>query len=342
MAALDVNSVRYCFENFMDLKDLIVEMNSYCTHIGLDIIAAVTKQIDEVELFVKKQFKMHLKPSSRCASHCIQHALASDDDKVAFKKCNHVHDLFCSDCDSVQILFANLAELIEIEIENRPLMYQQTAADVEMLEEFRERIKLHQTHLNFYLGHAVRSHHSAAVKVKIPAGLKEHQACVTADYKMKYLQSQYRESQQDWFAKAGMTWHGVWVSVLREKKFVSHFFHNVSDDKREDGFAIMSNIEQALKAMKHAFPELTEAYVMSDGAGAYSGAYLAINLAMMGDWTGIHVIAHFIGESGQGKSTLDAMFGVLTQALERTTRTGRQYDILKAADLRNALVAFGG
>jgi hypothetical protein len=34
------------------------------------------------------------------------------------------------------------------------------------------------------------------------------------------------------------------------------------------------------------------------------------------------------------------MFGVLTQKLQRVTRTGRKFDILKAEDLRNALVAF--
>jgi hypothetical protein len=63
---------------------------------------------------------------------------------------------------------------------------------------------------------------------------------------------------------------------------------------------------------------------------------------MLGHWTGVFTMAHHISESGQGKSILDGIFGLLTQFLNRVTRTGKEYDILKAADLRKALSAYDG
>lgn len=343
MAALDINSVRYCFENFIDMKDLLLEIKHYCTFIDDHCIKTVGEQIEAVENFLKSNYKSHLKVSSRCASHCIQLALSSDDDdKTAFKKCNHKHDLYCMQCDNIHLLFANFRNLVEIELENRPLNFEETTKDADMIEEFRERIDLHSTHLNFYIGHVIRTHHSSAVKANVPASLALNQVAITADYKMKYLQTVYRESQQEWFGKAGMTWHGVWATVKRQDKFISQFFHNVSDDKKEDAFAVLSNIAEALRQIKCAFPELSEGVLMTDGAGAYSGAFLAIHLSQLGVWTGIPITAHYISESGQGKSVLDAIFGVLTNFLERVTRTGRKFDILKAADLKAALMAFDG
>jgi hypothetical protein len=98
-----------------------------------------------------------------------------------------------------------------------------------------------------------------------------------------------------------MTWHGIWASVKRNGSYESQFFHHLSDDKKEDGFAILSNLVLALLKMKQNFPDLQEAILITDGAGAYSGGFLAINLSMVGLWTGIQVKEHFISESGQGK-----------------------------------------
>ena len=85
----------------------------------------------------------------------------------------------------------------------------------------------------------------------------------------------------------------------------------MGDDKEEDGFPVWSSFVETCKIIKGEFPHICSCYVLSDGAGCYSGAYLAINLAVVGSITGIFVLAHYIAKSGRGKSCLDANFGVL-------------------------------
>ena len=138
-----------------------------------------------------------------------------------------------------------------------------------------------------------------------------------------------------------MTWHGSWVVVKKDQKFHSTFYHNVSDDKKEDSFVVISDLAEALKKTKAIFPNAKNAVLMTDGAGCYSGVFLAINLVCLVEWTGIRITDHFISESGQGKSILDGMFGVLTQFIRRLTRTGSKYDILKAEHLQQALCSEG-
>ena len=63
------------------------------------------------------------------------------------------------------------------------------------------------------MAHIIRSHHENTARQKVAVSLQRNQAMITADWKMKYLATYFRESQGEWFAKAGTIWHALMIVV---------------------------------------------------------------------------------------------------------------------------------
>ena len=74
-----------------------------------------------------------------------------------------------------------------------------------------KRIDTHNERTRFDVAHLVRSHHENQAKGKVCSKLKPNQAVITIDWKMKWLATTFRESQEEWFGKAGMIWQGTIV-----------------------------------------------------------------------------------------------------------------------------------
>ena len=68
--------------------------------------------------------------------------------------------------------------------------------------------------------------------------MKENEAVVVMDFKMKILASMYREKQKDWYSKRGFSCLGALIIFgsskdSNENEVLYHFF--LSDDTTQDG-----------------------------------------------------------------------------------------------------------
>ena len=77
--------------------------------------------------------------------------------------------------------------------------------------------------------------------------------------------------------------------IKKNGQYTTKFFNDIGDDKEEDGFAVFSSLVDTCKLVKKEFPELSGCYILTDGAGCYSGSYIAISLGVLGQLTGINV-----------------------------------------------------
>jgi hypothetical protein len=93
---------------------------------------------------------------------------------------------------------------------------------------------------------------------------------------MKWVSMLFRETQQEWFGKAGIAWHGAMFimkyrpdkdSELDLDEFTIVFHDMLSDDKKEDGFAVLSMLHAALHMFIHEQPDVLRGFVETDGAG---------------------------------------------------------------------------
>ena len=140
------------------------------------------------------------------------------------------------------------------------------------LDEFRENLALYFSNLKGYRAHLVHKNSEAAHDKEFyhSKNLTEIDVVVISDWKMKILSSKYRESQQEWFSKRGISLLGFEIHLRFDddsKQVLYHFF--LTDDT-------LQNTEAVLCAKHFLYTKVLPHYNVqrvhfkSDGAGCYS------------------------------------------------------------------------
>lgn len=157
---------------------------------------------------------------------------------------------------------------------------------------------------------------------------------------MKILASKHLEAQIDWFAKRGFSCLGVLIIFGSSADAISneilyHLF--ISDDTTQD--------TDAINTVKHfLYKEILPKYGMAnvhfrcDGAAAFNCAKSKAAMPRWSELTDIFEISYKVSVSGGGKTSLDGLFGILTQHLKRLVNYGHSYST--AEELYNLLVKF--
>mmetsp|Transcript_47927 Transcript_47927/g.120960 ORF Transcript_47927/g.120960 Transcript_47927/m.120960 type:complete len:394 (-) Transcript_47927:208-1389(-) len=86
-------------------------------------------------------------------------------------------------------------------------------------------------------------------------------------------------------------------------------YNDISDDKKGDGFSVLSCLHVDVVTYKTHNPDVTEAHIVSDSFGCYSEKFLNHCQPALSHITGVKMLDHAIGEAGMNKSSLDGHFG---------------------------------
>ena len=110
-----------------------------------------------------------------------------------------------------------------------------------------------------YASHIVRGNNEGIVRGALLREIKQNQVVIVMDWKMKWLVSFFREAQVHFFGKAGIAWHGVIMFMMSEpenpKRVLVEYEDDMTDDKKEDGFAVLSSlVEVALRSYRLRHP----------------------------------------------------------------------------------------
>eukprot|EP00951_Prasinocladus_malaysianus_P007431 scaffold53397_cov29-Prasinocladus_malaysianus.AAC.1 len=345
LAGLDNISFRYGSENFASTRSLVDTLIGLGVGVGIDLslFGRLKDRIDRYQDFVKTDLVTHLEPHSPVASHCLCRLLGGQSHNYDCKDCEKrrnnprmkdqcqscadraafstdcpesclTHDQHCEMCDQGHVIFASLEEMLSL--------IKRKATDPNLLpklEDMNFLIQRCKKRLLKYIGHLVRGKVEADAKATCRASLMPHQVEITMDYKMKWVALLLRECQLEWFGKSGIAWHGAMFirrlvpdddGQVDPDDYILDYYDDISNDKKEDGFAVMSCLQADLTTYVRSNSEVTEARVRTDGAGCYSGKYLVHALPLLSSWTGVRILDHGIGEAGMNKSMLDSHFGV--------------------------------
>ncbi|XP_013412388.1 uncharacterized protein LOC106175104 isoform X1 [Lingula anatina] len=143
--------------------------------------------------YLKSDYKLHIKKEDQCADHCISYALSLP------PQCNHDHNMACGSCDGLSSILND----IEVVIMEEKTTFRYPEQKEEMLFDFSKS----RDSIFLWKNHIVRSKNQDQGKVDVLENLTSTQALVTMDWAMKFLPTKFREAQQDWFAKKGISWH---------------------------------------------------------------------------------------------------------------------------------------
>ena len=104
---------------------------------------------------------------------------------------------------------------------------------------------------------------------------------------MKLLPMKFRETQAEWFAKRGLSWHFSAVihrsghrdcQVEGNGEHAVHTYVAVLDNCKQDWFSVSNIIEEVLVTVKQTHPTVSSAVVGRDKAGCYHSPSLLASI----------------------------------------------------------------
>lgn len=329
--AVDYVTVGLIYENFDLLKRLAEDFFQCDGERRLFLL-----ELEVARCYVKYNFDQTLSLSENenmCSAHNIDHGLGST---------NFSNSVTCSHCKHLFYVVDHLKEKIQASIPHN-----QSALDA--VDACKERIQL-------YMGHRVRvvnqkrhiekelegmridyeerhlQERLEEMRVECEEGKEVTKILMTADFKMKQTSKYPKESTLQFYAKKGMTVHGVmaqrwrrqqnedgkWYSFL-EKVYIDVVVEN---DTKQDKLMVFSILEAAVIEIKKLWPAVKDIVVLTDNAGCYQNTSLLLLLPYTSLAHGVKISAILHTDTQDGKSQLDAHFGRFQHLIDRHVAEG--------------------
>ena len=176
--------------------------------------------------------------------------------------------------------------------------------------------------------------------------LDEKTVIVINDWAMKLLPMKFRETQSQWFAKRGMSWH--FSAVIHQSghpdcqaegndEYTIHTYVAVLDNCKQDWFSVSCIIEEVLVTVKETHPSVSSAILRSDNAGCYHNSSLLSTINSTSKRTGIEVIRYDFSDPQAGKDLCDRKIAPCKQHLRNYVAENN--DIETAEDVKKGLEA---
>lgn len=170
--------------------------------------------------------------------------------------------------------------------------------------------------------------------------MDENSVHVTQDWAMKFLPQKYRESQSDWFAKRGISWHISVVARKIQEQFQQQSFVHIIENCKQESFTNVRILEHTLRTLKTEHPEVTTAFLRQDNAGCYHCAEMLASCAQIKSRTGIEVQRVDFSDPQGGKGACDRKAASIKAHVRRYINEG--HDVLNAKDFMAAMLSNGG
>ncbi len=305
---------------------------------SLEWVRSTIDGLTNLKRYLKSTYRLHISSQSECADHCDVYALSDPSNNEYSQRCDHTHDVSCSDCDRFEQLF----DVMKASFADQSVVFH---------SEDEKNDMLHDVDISFeailaWKCHLLRAvHQGKAREQALEEWLSDHtKVFITQDFAMKFLPRRFKETQVEWFGKRGITWHisyCVRKLLEAEKQFeitvYSHIFHQTVSQNSDLVAALMRHTLQEQKA-KH--PELKEAYYRSDCAGSYASSDVLIPVKHMETLTGVSVRRYDFSEPQAGKGPCDRSSAHQKSHVTRYLNEGN--DVMTALDNKRALESNNG
>ena len=294
----------------------------------------------------------HLQKSSTVSSHCMQFALRSiprhksktkRDNEMALLAafncdCDHEHHRSCVDCNQMEVLYNDVASVVDTAIANKLVAAEDAPPDdkarlvavaQERGEMWIEHIKGIKQEIERWVGHLVRKHASSRAPSVLKSFLGLQECFVTIDYKCKPLSRRNRELQGDSFGKRGKSLFGMVVVFLLANllqytqeggslpadldvdvlgEYVVLRIRVCADDSDQSWWHSIQVFYTGLKLLKKKCSFLKKADLYCDGATNFKQVLFTFNLPQTGLAAGIAIENQIYPEAGDGKDDCDRDF----------------------------------
>ncbi|XP_052097306.1 uncharacterized protein LOC127732267 [Mytilus californianus] len=285
------------------------------------------------KLYLKTDFKAHIKQKDKCADHCISFALSDPMDQKHQQLCSdHIHDTSCDRCD----LFTNTVLEVKNQIRN---LGDELPPD--LLSDIYGDIESACGRITDWKRHILRTINQDKGRSDLLKSLSSEQAVIVMDWAMKFLPMSFREKQSDWFGQKGINWHVSVCIYKSENEELKHrtFAHCVEATK-QDWYTVSALLEHTLQTIKSQLPNIKTVFLRSDNAGCYHCGNLWFSIPFISERTGVYIRRYDFSEAQSGKSYCDAKIAHMRGKIRQCVSNGK--NVVCASDMKSAIDDYGG
>ena len=182
--------------------------------------------------------------------------------------------------------------------------------------------------------HQLRMVHQDTARTNIIDSLQEDSVLITQDFAMKFLPTQYRETQADFFGKRGISWHLTVCQSKQRGELVRQTFVHIIESGLQDSRTVVTVMEQALKTLKPEHSELTRAVYRQDNAGCYDCANTILASKILRERTNMDLYRIDCSDP-QGKGRCDRKAAQIKTHVKQYINQG--HSVTTPADLKKAI-----
>lgn len=124
---------------------------------------------------------------------------------------------------------------------------------------------------------------------------------------MTFIPQRYRESQQDWFGKRGMSWHIDVVFRQIEGTLQSQSFVHFMQSSAQDSLTVVHIWQHLLKAIKHEDAGISQVCMRQDNAGCYHSNPTIMAADTIEKSTGVHIKQIDFSDPQEGEGSADRL-----------------------------------
>lgn len=170
--------------------------------------------------------------------------------------------------------------------------------------------------------------------------LNSSNVLLVQDWAMKFLPRQYRESQSEWFAKKGFSWHITVAIRKKENEIETQAFVHVVEQCNQDSPCVVMLMEHVLATLKKENPEINHAFYRQDNAGCYHAASTILACKDISKRTGVCVQRLDFSDPQGGKGPCDRFAATMKNHVGAFVNEGN--DVSTTTQFQEALTSHGG
>ena len=267
---------------------------------------------------------------STVADHCRAYALSDPGDQDYMVICEHEHNDRCDRCAQLTSVLAEIDKVVH-----------ESDCAVDTKEEMSFVVSQASQNIKAWKSHLLRSSNQDQCRLDILEHLDGTSVLLVLDWAMKYLPRKYRESQSDWFAKRGISWH-ITVATRRAAsgKMESLTFVHVFDACSQDATVVLAILDDVFSQVKSVMPDIKSVFLRQDNAGCYHCALTMVTAEKVANLNGLHLSRMDFSDPQGGKGSCDRKAATLKR--HKSIHLNSGHDIQTAVQMQEAIESFQG
>ena len=274
---------------------------------------------------------MHINSEARVADHCSVYALSDVSESSFRQHCEHKHEELCDQCHALDVAIYEIGTAAQNAV----------FPDEEQRDEALFLFEAAKRSVQAWKAHQLRSVQQDKSKLDVLELLNNDTVLIVSDWAMKFLPQLYRESQQDWFGKRGISWHiAVVFRRVNGSEIQTQAFVHVVQSCSQDSTAVVLMMQHVLKTLHEEYPEITKAHLRQDNAGCYHCANTILACRTFEQSTSIKVVRMDFSDPQGGKGAADRLAATCKNHIRTYINEGN--NVTTAAEMKEALLSYGG